>query len=191
MPGPGIDRPLPAIEGVAGWTPVPAPLDWQPRFSGHRASLRQAFERDGRRVVLYVAYYAGQTEGHEMVNSANVLVPPADPLWREVARGGTTLDGPGRPQEARTATISGPSGRFDVVWWYWIDGRTTTSDTVAKLLHAWSRLTRRPDDSAAVFSFTESADRADGTAVLSRFVADMKPAIERTLADARKARRAQ
>lgn len=185
------DRPLPAIEGVAGWTPVPAPLDWQPRFSGHRASLRQAFERDGRRVVLYVAYYAGQTEGHEMVNSANVLVPPADPLWREVARGGATLDGPGRSQEARTATISGPSGRFDVVWWYWIDGRTTTSDTVAKLLHAWSRLTRRPDDSAAVFSFTESADRADGTAVLSRFVADMKPAIETTLADARKARRAQ
>lgn len=185
-------RAIAAIEGREGWRPVAAAgIDWQPRFVGHVASLRQAFERDGRRVVLYVAYYAGQTEGHEMVNSANVLVPPADPLWREVVGGGATLEGPGGTQEARTATISGPAGRLDVVWWYWIDGRTTTSDTVAKLLHAWSRLTRRPDDSAAVFSFTESADGSDGTVVLSRFVADMKPAIERTLADARRARRAQ
>lgn len=179
--GTGHQRPLPAIEGVAGWTPVSAPLDWQPRFTGHRTSLRQAFERDGRRVVLYVAYYAGQTGGHEMVNSSNVLVPAADRVWREGTRGSTILVGGSEPIQARTATIVGPNGGFDVVWWYWIDGKTTASDGMAKVLQAWSRLTLKPDASAAVFVFTEATERADGNEVLHRFVAHMGESIERSL----------
>lgn len=178
-------RPLPAIEGVSGWTSVSAPLDWQPRFTGHRASLRQTFERNGRRVVLYVAYYAGQTDGHEMVNSANVLVPAADPVWRETTRGRAALAAGSGPIQARTAMIVGPNGGFDVVWWYWIDGRTTASDGMATALQAWSRLTLKPDASAAVFVFTEATERADGGEVLRRFVADMGESIERSLIAAR------
>lgn len=173
---------LTAIEGKAGWIPVASnEAHWQPRFTGHRATLRQRFERDGHRVALYVAYYAGQTGGHEMVNSANVLVPAADPVWRETTRGRALLSGGSAPIEARTATITGPNGGFDVVWWYWIDGRTTASDGMAKALQAWSRLRLRPDASAAVFVFTEAGDRADGREVLRRFISDMGDSIERSL----------
>ena len=175
-------RPLPPIEGIAGWTPVPAAeVEWQPRFTGHRASLRQTFERDGHRVALYVAYYEGQTDGHEMVNSANVLVPAEDPVWRETARGRAALANGSRQIHARTATIVGPRGAHDVAWWYWIDGTTTASDGMAKALQAWSRLRSRPDASAAVFVYTEASERADGGEVLRRFVADMGDSIERSL----------
>jgi exosortase A len=174
--------PLAAIEGAAGWTPVDAPdVQWQPRFAGHRAKLWQAFERDGRRVFIYVAYYAGQTAGREMVSSSNVLVPPADPVWRETMHGRATLAGAARPIDARTATIVGPVGGFDLVWWYWVDGATTASDGMAKALQAWSRLTRRSDASAAVFVFTEANDAAGGGDALRRFVADMAGSIERSL----------
>lgn len=175
-------RQLPPIEGVAGWAPVPATgVEWQPRFAGYRASLRQTFERDGRRVALYVAYYAGQSEGHEMVSSANVLVPTGDPIWRETRRGQAALTAGAEPIQARTAQVVGPHGGFDVAWWYWIDGETTASDGVAKVLQAWSRLTLKPDASAAVFVFTETTERGDGRDVLGRFVADMRAAIERSL----------
>ncbi|MFN3565677.1 MAG: exosortase A [Burkholderiaceae bacterium] len=175
-------RPLPPIEGIAGWTPVPATeVEWQPRFTGHRASLRQTFERDGRRVTLYVAYYEGQTDGHEMVNSANVLVPAEDRGWRETARGRAALaNGSGRIH-ARTATIVGPRAAYDVAWWYWIGGTTTASDGMAKALQAWSRLTLKQDASAAVFVFAEATERGDGGEVLRRFVADMGRSIERSL----------
>jgi exosortase A len=183
-------RPLAPIEGVAGWTPVVAPEGpWQPRFTGHRASLRQTFERDGRRVELYVAYYAAQTEGYEMVNSKNVLVPADDPVWRETMRGQTVIPGGAAPIRARTARIAGPNGGYDVVWWYWVDGRTAASDGLAKAWQAWSRLMLRPDSSAAVFVFTEAAARADGGDALRSFVADMSESIERALLAARAGQR--
>lgn len=178
-------RTLAAIEGAAGWTPVSAPFDWQPRFTGQRATLRQAFERDGRRVGLYVAFYAAQTGGHEMVSSSNVLVSPADPLWRETAKGRAELAAGARSIQARTARIAGPSGSFDVAWWYWIDGEATASDAMAKALQAWSRLALRPDASAAVFLITEATERSDGLEVLRRFTADMGASIERSLLAAR------
>ncbi len=183
-------RPLPAIDDAAGWTTVDAhESTWQPRFAGHRASLRQTFERDGRRVVVYVAYYAAQTEGHEMINSKNVLVPADDPVWRETMRGQTVIPGGAAPIRARTARIAGPNGGYDVVWWYWIDGRTAAGDGLAMALQAWSRLMLRPDPAAAVFVFTEAAGRADGSDVLRGFVADMSESIERALLAARAGKR--
>jgi EpsI family protein len=175
-------RSLPAIEGAAGWTSVSVTeADWQPRFTGQRASLLQAFERDGRRVVVHVAYYAGQTDGHEMVNSGNVLVPASDRLWREVVRGRASFAGAPRPIQAKTATIVGPNGGFDVAWWYWIDGRTTASESMAKALQAWSRLTLKPGAAAAVFLFTEATEHADSGEVLRRFATEVGGSIERSL----------
>jgi EpsI family protein len=76
-----------------------------------------------------------------------------------------------------------------VIWqWYWIDGALTSSDARAKARLAWSRLTGRGDDGAAVVIY--AADRGDQPAqpMLEAFVRDAWPVLETALAAARDAR---
>jgi exosortase A len=181
------DRPrfLQPIAAENGWQPAHDSFDWRPRFSGERASLRQAFERDGARVFVHVSYYAGQNRQASLINSTNVLVALNDTRWRELARGSNTVAAAGETLRMRTTSIADPAGRFDVYWTYWVDGRFTTSDAVGKLLTALARLQGRADDSAVVFLFTNPSERREGAAVLARFAADMAQSIERVLAAAR------
>lgn len=182
---------LAPIEGTAGWQAVARQSGdgWRPNFTGSRAELHQTFEKGNDRVVVSIYYYGAQAQGRELVNSTNVLVTTKDPLWHEVGRGQIKLAGNESGVQAQVATLAGKGGRFDVAWWYWVDGRTTTSDSVAKLLLAWSRLRLRSDDSAAVFLSTEPSGRTDGPELLRRFGGDMDRAIDHTLATAREAGR--
>jgi EpsI family protein len=142
-------------------------------------------ERQGERVVVYIAYYASQRQDQELINSANILVPAENRLWREVARGRTDLDWNGTRIEVRSARIAKSDAGFDVVWWYWIDGSTTTSATRAKGMLALTRLQRRPDDSAAIFLYTEPSDRRNSADLLRAFGSDMGGSIERCLISTR------
>ena len=181
-------RSLRPIEEANGWISAAevGRDEWQPRFSGQRVILRQAFERGGDRVIVHVYYYAAQKKGAELVNSDNVLVTTKDPYWREVVRGQLELSSADRPGRLRTATLAGDRGRFNVAWWYWVGGRSTTSDAVAKLWLAEERLGLRGDDSAAVFLSTEPSSEGSHEGVLQQFATDMGPSIERTLVAARK-----
>jgi exosortase A len=174
---------LPPLMGKGGWQSVESGTngDWRPHFAGYRAELRQTFERDGRRVTVSIYYYAAQTQGRELINATNVLLSTKDPRWREVDRGETDVGAPEARIHARTATLAGQGERFDVAWWYWVDGRTTTSGTIAKVRLAWSRLLLRSGDSAAVFLFTEPSNLVDGPEVLKRFAGDMGQPIEAAL----------
>ncbi|MCX7901462.1 MAG: exosortase A [Burkholderiaceae bacterium] len=179
-----LDLPeLAKVPAEGGWLEV-ADKDvlWTPRFAGAAAYLRQSFVREDERVMLYVAYYRGQTEGAELVNSQNVLVSEKDPVWREVARGRTQY-GDGMP--ARTSRLQSATQALTVVWWYWVDGRPVVSDSVAKLLLAASRLRLRGDDAAAVFVIVPHADGQDGLATAARFMAAMGPRIEQLLLQTR------
>jgi len=169
------------IEGANGWQPVGREASWRPHFSGHRSEVNQIFERGSERVVVSVFYYFAQTQGAELINSENVLVTTKDSNWRIVGRGQLEHVSADRRRAVRTATLAGAWGRIDVAWWYWVDGRTTTSDAVAKAMLAWSRLRLRGDDSAAVFLTTEPASERGGEDLLRRFAADMGGEIDRVL----------
>ena len=147
--------------------------------------MHQTFERGGDRVAVAIYYYAGQSQGRELINSDNVLVTTKDSRWHVVGRGQAELGATESPTSVRIATLAGTLGRFDVAWWYWVDGRTTISDSVAKVLLAWSRLRLRSDDSAAVFVFVEPSSRNGGAELLQRFASDMGKAIEHALSTAR------
>lgn len=181
----GGPRAIAPIEPINGWRPVAPSFEWQPAFKGHRATSRQAFEREGQRVTVYIAYYAGTGEGSGLITSSNQLVPQGDAQWRETGRTSVLVDSSDLTVRMRAASLSGTAGRFDVLWTYWIDGRFTSSDSLGKALLAMNRLRGRGDDSAAVFLFTEPSERGDGAALLARFAADMAQPIARSLANAR------
>ena len=82
--------------------------------------------------------------------------------------------------------LAGPGIRLQVYRLYWVSGRVTASQPVAKLLTAWSVLTGHGDDSALIIIYAPqkgSVEEARG--LLRSFVSTMSPAIERTLAATR------
>jgi EpsI family protein len=92
----------------------------------------------------------------------------------------------GTPSEAHRALLGRDLARLAVVRLYWVDGRVTASDYVAKALLALAKLTGRGDDSAVIVIYAPYSHGEHGAdETLRRFVAAQSPAIEAMLAAAR------
>jgi EpsI family protein len=179
---------LAAVEAAREWTAErQAIADWRPGFHSPVFERHQAFARDGRQVGLYVAYYRQQSQESELVGWQNQLVGPKDERWRKAAGGQRELALEGAPPRVRTAELVAGDTRLQAWQWYWIGGRRTTSDQLAKLYIALDRLTGRGDDAAVVIVYTPMTDPRDpqAAATLAAFVGEMAPAIEARLQAAR------
>ena len=174
---------LPTIRETAGWSRVDSsPPTWRPAFRGAQAEEAHVFEKDGERVAVFIAYYAGQSEGRGLVTATNVLLAPNDVDWRETSHGQTNMDWHGTAAQMRVATLASKKGEvFDVAWCYWVDGRFTASDAAAKAQLAWSRLQGRAGDSAAVFLTTMPSQQPDQPAALRRFASEMGGSVSQML----------
>jgi EpsI family protein len=153
---------LAAIDGAGGFARTDgAPSSWQPAYAGHAATSQQTFAKDGASAAVYVAFYRNPAKGRELVTSGNHLVAPENFNWKEVDRREATLAFAGRPVEATRIEVSGARERL-VAWRiFWIDGRVTGSEYVAKALIAWSKMRGRGGDAALVVVHASDAGRDD------------------------------
>jgi len=174
---------LPPIAAAPGWTNEARPFtDFRPRYLGAASQRQQSFANDGQKVGLFLAFYRGQRKGQELVTSSNVLVTPENARWVQLASGTDTVEWAGVPQTVYRAQISAPDVRLDVFRLYWVHGRLTSSDYVAKALLAWSRIMGRGDDSALIVVYAPETARSGSTAdALKAFVAAHGAAIEQSL----------
>lgn len=179
------------IAGEGGWKDSHLHVsDWKPSYSGARVTLEQTFEAGDRPVGVIVAYYRGQAQGHELITSTNTLVATAQQRWVHTASGRGALSWKGLPIDVDTAELTDGTARLSVVYWYWINGRITTSSAVAKLWLAYAKLTRQRDDSALVLLYTRQPEPGgDADALLENFAVEMSPAISRVLEQTRGDRR--
>lgn len=183
-----LETPVPAFsvalelpEAAAGWQRVPADQPvFTPSYHGQRGEASAIYRgEDGGDVLLYVAYYARQQRGHEMVTWGNGLLGPDRPGWRtlrsevaELPRGG----------KANHEQITNGALRLDAWRWYRMDERVVTSDYLAKAFLALDRSFGRPDDSAVVVvlvNATEAPDLARKRALT--FIEAHRSALERSL----------
>jgi EpsI family protein len=131
---------------------------------------------------LFIGYYRNQDQQHKLVSSTNVLVTSDDPLWASVGSGKREII----VQPADDSRFARPLRAGDarvLVWqWYWVNGRWTASDALAKAYTAWSRLTGKGDDSAVIILYAlqiqagEARGHPRGT-----FARAAAPVIEKTL----------
>jgi exosortase A len=182
-----IDPSLEAVAGENGWVSSASPaIAWTPRFIAPTAQLQQTFVKGGKRVALYIAYYSRQGQGHELVNSENVLVTLKDTAWHEVSADSRLQIWNGAPLEVRTAELQSRDTRLVVRHWFWVNGTATASDYAAKALLAFAKLFAGDDDSVAIMIYTPGLESpADAQQVLDEFSADMSAVIERALQRAR------
>ena len=181
---------IPALSvpsSMGGWQAEEKALTtFQPHFLKAPAQLRDRWTRGDADVGLYIAYYRNQNFEQKLVSSDNVLVRNDDREWLRVAAGAQKLDVGGRPVTARMEEVRGPGGQRLVAWyWYWIDGKLTSSDALAKGYTALSRLVGRGDDSAVIVLYTLKGAPGEAEATLERFVREAGPSVEKMLADTR------
>ena len=189
------DAPHPGAIVVApadGWTGgAPAFTTFVPHYGEARSVLNETFESGDRKVALFVAYYSGQLNNGKLVTYANDVVVVWDKVWGAVARHSRQVDVAGRPLEVAETQIKGDGGHGDerlLAWrWYWINGRLTTNDYLAKAYNAFDKLTGRGDDSAVIVVTTPMTGHDDtkARATLAAFVAAMEPRIVAQLAATR------
>ena len=166
-------------ELAAGWRAKEPQSTFEPVFAGPAAKARSAYVAKQAEVGVYVAYYRAQTDSSKLVSSVNMLVRADNPELNQVSSGTTSvsLQG-GRTVQLRTAYVLGSPDttgqRAQLTVWraYWIDGRWVSSDAMAKLVGAASRLMGRGDDGAVLVLWTDSASKERSHAVLEGFVRD-------------------
>jgi exosortase A len=179
---------LPAIAPAHGWEPeAGAALDFRPDFARPVAETNQVFVRNGARAGVFVAYYRNQTQASELVSQDNKIVNTINTRWTEMRSGWVDAKIGSEPLRVRAAELRHGNVRLEAWQWYWIDGRLTTNEYLAKALLALARLSGRGDDSAAIVVYAPTGDSAVfESPVLRQFAADMGDSIHRSLEKARR-----
>lgn len=181
----------PQLAAVTGdWPSEPGGLtDWRPRFANPSGELHRTFRNADRTVGLYVGYYRNQDYQQKLVSSENVLVGTQDAAWTRIAdqRHAITLNQ--QPVSIRVGELRGANGAALVVWqWYWINGRLTASDVLAKAYTAISRLRGKGDDSAVIIVYARKDVPGGSGAALDAFTRDHAAGIEMALRQTREQR---
>jgi exosortase A len=186
-----IDRPirpsvpvLAAIGGQAGWVSLSnAPLSFKPHYLGAASELQQTFRKDGREVGLYLAFYRAQEKGRELVTSSNLLATPWDLTWTQTATGSDKVHWASKWVTASRVVLSGRDTELEIFRLYWVNGRVTASEYVAKGLIAWSKMTGQGDDSALIVIYAPIPPEGPDD-ILRQFAEANSSSIEQALATA-------
>ncbi|MCK6394165.1 exosortase A [Zoogloea sp.] len=164
---PETASPIPPLVVAAPWTETSAPsASFKPSFMGYREDSLRHYT-DGTHVVsVYIASYANQQPGHELVQSQNALLLPNDSHWNRLNEAQGPDSGAGRWLATR---MSGESVKALVWSGYWINGRLVTSDYLAKGLLVLGRLQGHPDTSVYGAVWASAEDDVKAGAALQAF----------------------
>jgi len=180
-------RPVHAIAGKGEWNPAPGKLSqWRPDVDGSTSVLHQALDRDGVPVGLYIAYFGDPYSVSKPITSTNQIVRSTNTQWAQIGAGTTDAVLAGEATEVRTAVVAGASGRLAVWQWFWVDGKITGSEVMAKIYQALSLLRGHNAPVAWVVVYTPiGRDEQDPRLpILSAFVAEMDKVIDGALSSA-------
>lgn len=134
----------------------------RPSFPGARAVHQTTYLYNGGPVDLYIAYYRNQRQGAELISVLNNLEPTKDWSWAtssSLRRADSVL-----PEVRLEGYFK--DGRYAAVYqFYWVNGMTTTSDAMSKLLDIVSRLRGRGDDAAAIVVTAYSDENLDAARI--------------------------
>ena len=179
--GTGLAHIAPLAE-IPGWQMSPGGMTtWQPRFTGASDVLHQTYRRGAQDVGLYVAYYRNQDREHKLVSSTNYLAGVDGAGWTRVAVGSRAAS----PLTLSVVTTDlrgqGAEPRLTAWYWYWIGGRLTSNEYLAKAYTALSRLLGQGDDAAVVVVYARKGLPDEDAHVLADFIGNGMPALEAAL----------
>lgn len=169
--------------------PEAAPFTtWKPAFNPASAELNRYFQHDSKQVGVTLKYYRNQHRGSELVSTTNrLLAEQENSVWQQTGtslRHETISD---RTLVLRETRIHGETGSLLVWHWYWIDGKFTANDYLAKLFQVKEKFLMRGDDGAAMMVFAPYDANPDTARALMRdFLTANLAGLEAALANNKK-----
>lgn len=159
-------------------------VHWRPHYAGPVAELFEVYNKDGRAVTVYVAYYRRQRQGAELVSSQNTIAGDPRSAWASMGQS-LRREHFSKTVALRQTRLRSAGARLLVWDWYRIAGRDVSDPYLAKALLARERLLGRGDDSAAILMATSYDERPEIAAdTLRQFAREMLPSIDAALATA-------
>jgi EpsI family protein len=148
-----------------------------PSYKNTALNFSRSFEKNGKTVDAFLGYYVGQSYGHKMISSDNVLVTSADPHWSKVASSVQSLEIDSQSIPIRTTVLRGvgfPEGEVRLAVWqfYWINGFVTNNDYIAIVYSAFQKILGHGDGSAVVILSTRIVEDVNADDVLNGFFLD-------------------
>jgi exosortase A len=125
---------------------TPGKLSMQPSFEGARASLQGVID-PALGTEFYMAYFANQTEGHEMIAFGNSVLSDSDKTWLTMSRVDRTVSVDGRELPVREWVIRRGNEQRLVWSWYTVGGSFASSEYKAKAFTALAMLRGEGDHS--------------------------------------------
>jgi exosortase A len=182
---PATASPLARWTPPASWQIADAELSaWRPRWQGMDDQRVLTLERDGKSVMLFLAWYGSQRQGSELISSRNVLVPEKDPVWRNLLESGTRIKLNAATLPVRQATLYSPATGQRLLVWYWrrIDGESDTNIYRGKLRLAGSKLAGRGDaGSGVIIAAPYEENTREAELILQAFVTENSASLNRVL----------
>ncbi len=174
-----------------GWSAGPGDpgAEWKPRLDNPSALVDAVYRKEGLPPVgLYIAYYRQQDGLRKLSDADALLAQSEDKRWRRVVDGRQHVTTGSAAIDLRTAELHrrdelGVGGESSVTAWqvYWVGGRFTSSDAVAKASVAIDRLLGRGDDSAELIVYVGGTSPALAERTLQSFVQDNFGALDAQL----------
>jgi exosortase A len=139
---------------------------WDPRFEGADRVSRLEFTNPvGLHVQLYVASYASQAPGHEMVGYGNSLVGPQDEIIAESAAAA--------PAVARELDVQSGGERSVIRFYYDVAGRRLTRGIAAQLWYGLTSVRHERLSSVVAMRTLCTADCESAKALLGEFATSL------------------
>ena len=163
-------------ETIVNWHRTNDIDDWQPNYSGQTLQLSNVYQSQLGRVQLTMIFYANETQGNELTNEQNSLIPEDDSEWRLILESTQSVSLPPKIN-LHESLIKADQHRL--VWQFnWINGQFTINDVEAKWMTVKNRLRGQSNRSVAVIISTQSGeDKADAQQRLKDFLQTMSSAM--------------
>lgn len=157
---------------VAGWEACPNEelTTWYPYFDGMDDELRVTYQQGEARVGLYLAFYADQEQGNELIQSTHTLIDPNQELWRRTGYTRRDLAVEELRWQAEESRLATWNQKLLVRNWYWVDGDFVTNSIIGKLLEARANLLgRAPSGAVLVVYAPYEFDAKEAAEPIDRF----------------------
>jgi EpsI family protein len=138
--------------------------------------LARTYEKDGRQIGVFVAYYATQRAG-ESLHSPKRCLPGAGWTIRHAGEG--TVEMPGGRVGINSYLIERPGKTSAVLYWYQTGSRVVASEYRGKLLLLWDALREGRQSGSIVRLTFDRAPGAEDEAL--RFAGELIPLVEHCL----------
>ncbi len=179
-----VDKVYLSAPAIADWNgPQAAGVGWRPSFIGAAGEVDGAYRANSDRAVvdLFHALYTGKPRrGHTLITYGNHLYDPAQAQILSTASRQIKLAN-GQGLRAGELRLSGTAGSRLVWYWYCVDQRCTSSQTLTKLMQAWDVLRGRlPQSSVWAVSAAVGAGGVDQARANLRAFAQVLAATDAT-----------